>query len=78
MPQNLPEVPPLDTAVPVPPLDEYNVALLIGDTVYEVINTNAQGAARFLAQPTFVQISPGECGIGWVYDENTGTFSRPQ
>jgi hypothetical protein len=77
MANDLPEVPALDTALPVVPLEPYNVALLIDNTVYEIINTNGQSAARFLSQPKFVQIGLNQCGLGWKYNPDTGEFTQP-
>jgi hypothetical protein len=74
----LPQVPemqtPFDQAV-----DEmkYSLAVIIDNTVYFVINTDGQSAARFLAQPTFVQVDKNLVSEGDIYDPVTGTFSTP-
>lgn len=73
--QPLPEVPPLqpiqNTYLP------YWVAMIIDGVVYDVMNLDGHAASRYLAQPTFVQVGPGDAGIGWVYDEATNTFTPP-
>lgn len=74
---NLPDVPPLDTALPIPRTEDFDIALILNNVVYEVINTNGQGAARFLAQPLFKQVNFGEVGLGYLYDPETETFTRP-
>lgn len=74
----LPTVPGLDTAVPEPRNNDYDIAMVIDGVVFEIMNVNGQGAARFLAQPTFVQVAPGDAFPGWVYDAQTNTFSLPE
>lgn len=56
----------------------YWIAVVVNGVVYDVMNLDGQGAAKFLANPTFVQVGPLETGIGWTYDAETHTFSRPE
>lgn len=55
----------------------YSLAVIIGNVVYAIIGTDGQSAARFLAQPTFVQVDKNVVSEGQVYDPATGTFSTP-
>jgi hypothetical protein len=70
-------VPPLDRTLPNPRTEEFDIALILDIVLYEVINTNGKGAARFLAQPLFKQVRFGEVGLGYLYDPETETFTRP-
>lgn len=56
----------------------FNVALIIDDMVYNVINCNGEQAAQYLAQPLFVQIAEDETKVGWKYDKESGKFIRPK
>lgn len=56
---------------------KYSLAIIIDNVVYSVINTDGQSAARFLAQPTFVQVDKNLVSDGDIYDPATGTFSTP-
>lgn len=73
--ESLPEIPTL-----VPPAAEnvpsfpYNIALLINDVVYQVMNVDGKTASEFMAQPKFVQVGP-DAKIGWIYKD--GTFVSP-
>lgn len=55
----------------------YSLAVILDNIVYAVINTDGQSAARFLAQPTFVQVDKNLVTDGDIYDPATGTFSAP-
>ncbi|MFM5968478.1 MAG: hypothetical protein ACKOQ8_05535 [Micrococcales bacterium] len=55
----------------------YSVAVVIEGRVYQVISTDGQSAAQFLAQPTFVHVDKNAVAPGDVYDATTGTFSKP-
>ena len=74
----LPQVPEMQTPF-AQSQDEikYSLAVVIDNTVYFIINTDGQSAARFLAQPTFVQIDKTQVAEGDIYDPVTGTFSKP-
>jgi hypothetical protein len=70
---------------PVPQLNPLNVtvqpfyiATVVNGIVYDVMNVNGQQAAMYLTQPKFVQVNNGDTGIGWLYDEETGTFTAPR
>jgi hypothetical protein len=76
MSDNLPVVPTLDTAVPTIRNNDYDVAMVIDGVVYEVLNVDGRGAARFLAQPTFVQVAANSVFPGWTYDSQTQQFSN--
>lgn len=56
---------------------KYSLAVIIDNVVYAIINTDGQSAARFLAQPTFVQVDKNVVSDGHIYDPVTGTFSAP-
>jgi hypothetical protein len=56
----------------------FNVALVIDDFVYNVINCNGEQAAQYLAQPLFVQVAEDETKVGWKYEKETGKFIRPK
>lgn len=74
----LPEVPEI-----IPPiidniaLQPYDIALIIDNTIYQILNVDGQFAAQLLAQPKFVQVAYGEAKPGWIYDESKKTFSAP-
>lgn len=63
---SLTPVPPLE--IPVAPAEPYFIAMVIDGLVHEMVNVNGSQAARFLAQPTFVQVDIGTCQVGWTYD----------
>lgn len=73
MTQNIPA---LEQPV-VAKLHPFNMALIIDNQVYQVMNVDGQTAAAFAAPHTFVQIADGEAQAGWSYDVATGTFSAP-
>lgn len=71
---------------PIPPIKEfarpqammpYDVALIIDNTVYQIVNADGQYAAQLMAQPTFVQVDRRVVFQGDIYDPATGTFSTP-
>lgn len=71
MSESVPEIPALKPlSVSYMP---YWVAVVINGVVYDVMNIGADAAARFLAQPTFVQVQPSEVGLGWNYDGTSFT-----
>lgn len=77
--ETLPEVPGLVApAVQEVASQPYDIAIIIDNVVYQVINTDGQFAAQLLAQPTFVQVSVAEAKVGWIYDPATGKFSPPE
>lgn len=78
MTTELPAVPELPASVPVHVYYPFYVAMIIDGVVHDVLNVDGQTAARYLAQPTFVQIAKSDAGMGWVYDAVTGTFSYPE
>ena len=51
--------------------------MVIDNIVYDVLSVEGKQAAQYLAQPKFIQISHREADHGWVYDEETNTFSFP-
>jgi hypothetical protein len=71
---SLEPVPPLQT--PSGPREPYFIAVVIDGIVHELINVDGNSAARFLAQPTFVQVDQTTCGIGWSY--NGTAFTPPE
>lgn len=75
----LPGVPELE----VPAVQEvrsqpFDIAVIIDNVVYQVINTDGQFAAQLLAQPKFVQVLPSEAKVGWIYNESDNTFTQPE
>jgi hypothetical protein len=74
----LPQVPEIMTPVDrTAEESKYNLAVIIDNTVYAILGTDGQSAARFLAQPTFVQVDKNLVTEGDIYDPATGTFSTP-
>lgn len=73
---NLPTLPPVPQ-VQADILQPYFVALIIDGTVNQIMNLQGVDAARFMAQPKFVQIYQGQAQQGWTYDEATGEFTNP-
>lgn len=63
---SLEQVPPLQ--VPQGPVEPFFIATIIDGVVHEINNVNGAQAARWLAQPTFVQIEQTTCNIGWLFD----------
>lgn len=71
------EVPQITKPFPEPELLPFDVAMLIDNIVYQVLNVDGQSAAQYLAQPTYLRVKHGETKVGWKYDPETKTFSRP-
>ena len=75
---DLPAIPSLDPVSPAElALQPYDVALIIDNVVYQTFNIDGQTAARFLAQPLFVQFANDTAKTGYHYDPETGTFFNP-
>jgi hypothetical protein len=55
----------------------FSIAVIIDGTVYQVISTDGQSAAQFLAQPTFVQVDRDAVMPGAAYNAETGEFTNP-
>lgn len=79
MSDQLPVVPALER--PAPPVEatpgenQYHIAVLIDNVVYQMLQTNGKNASVFLANPTFIQVPLGAAQVGYTYDPATGTFS---
>jgi hypothetical protein len=71
------DLPELTPPFPEPPQSPFWIAALIDNVVYQMQNVEAQQAALYLSQPTFVRFSPGETAMGWKYDPETKKFTRP-
>jgi hypothetical protein len=72
----LPEVPDLVAPKHDVSAYPYDIAVIIDDTVFQIMNVDGQQAAQFLSQPRFVRILPGDLAkIGWKYID--GKFSYP-
>lgn len=69
----LPQVPSLREN-PLPPVQPYDIAVLIDNTVYQLMNVDGIQAAMFLAQPKFVQVAFGQARIGQKYNPETKEF----
>jgi hypothetical protein len=65
--------PPYPEKEPTP----FYVATIVDNIVYQAQNLDGQQAALLLSQPTYVRYNPGEAQIGWRYDPETKTFTRP-
>lgn len=78
MATDLPNIPELITPVVHNGSLDYSIAVLVDNVVYQVLNTDGQGAALFLSNPTFVQVNKDDIAIGQVYDPATNTFSTQQ
>jgi hypothetical protein len=77
--ENEPKVPELKKPFPDAVFTlPFNVALVIDDIVYSVINCTGEQAAQYLAQPTFIQVAEDETKTGWKYDKESGKFIRPK
>ena len=74
VPELVPPISPLDSD---PSRNKYHLAVVVNNLVYQTIQTDGNSAAIFLANPTFVQITPGQAAQGYAYDPETGTFSIP-
>jgi len=74
--ENLPEVPSLTyPVVEQIPTYEFDVAMIIDDTVFQIINMDGPTAAQYLSSPSFVQVAHGEVKVGWIH--HNGVFSPP-
>jgi hypothetical protein len=72
----LPGVPPLDKPRHDVSAYPYDLAVIIDDTVFQIMNVDGQHAAQFLSQPKFVRVMPGDfVKIGWKYVD--GKFIYP-
>jgi len=62
---------------PIVPEDaaEFDLAVILDNTVYQVISTTGQSAAIFLAGPTFAQVDRAVVAVGDAYDPATGAFT---
>lgn len=71
----LPEIPELQ------PVDNtyypYDIAVIVDNVVYQVMNVSGQNAAILINQPTFVQVDGTAVREGYTYDPATGTFTAP-
>lgn len=76
MTDSLPSIPQLERTDFV--REPYDIALLIDNVVYQLINLDGQAAAQYMSNPTFVQVDYRTVSNGDVYDPATGTFSKPQ
>jgi hypothetical protein len=79
MSEQLPAIPELQKpATPAEALsadNTYNLAVVIDNVVYQMMQTDGRNAAIFLANPIFIQVNPGDAQTGYTYDPQTGTFS---
>lgn len=79
MTNSLPSVPNLEQpSTPVEaisPENNYHLAVVIDNVVYQMIQTNGKNAAIFLSNPTFIQVNQNDAQVGYTYDPQAGTFS---
>lgn len=76
MAEALPEVP--DLVAPQPdrvPQYPYNIAAIVDNVVYQILNVDGNSAALYLSQPKFVQVGT-DAKVGWVLNED-GSFTNP-
>jgi hypothetical protein len=79
MTDSLPNLPDLvQPNPPTPPIHDYNIAVIIDNTVYQVMNVDGQFAAQLLSQPTFVQVAHDQVKPGWLYDGSTQSFTEQE
>lgn len=75
----LPSVP--DLQRPHTPIDalsaenQFHLAVVIDNVVYQMMQVDGRNAALFLANPTFIQVAQGDAQVGYTYHPETGTFS---
>jgi len=62
------ELPEIVKPYPEPERQPFDVAMLIDNIVYQVLNIDGQTAAQYLSQPTYVRIKDGEAKNGWKYN----------
>jgi hypothetical protein len=75
--KDLPVVPDLKAPVPENTGEfPYEIAMVIDDVIYDVMNVDGQQAAQYMTQPKFVLFNPGEARIGWTYKD--GELSYPK
>ena len=79
MSDQLPAVPSLERpSAPVeanPSENQYHIAVIIDNVVYQMLQTNGKNASVFLSNPTFIQVAMGDAQVGYTYDPETGSFS---
>jgi hypothetical protein len=74
---SLPEIPELvqpeiERIAPFP----YDIALIIDDVVFQVMNVDGQQAAQLMRQPKFVRVTADDyVKVGWKYID--GEFIQP-
>jgi hypothetical protein len=56
----------------------FNIAVVIDNVVYSVLNLPGSQAALYAAQPTFVQVDFNQVVTGSVYNPADGTFTDPE
>jgi hypothetical protein len=71
----IPEIPELTP--PLPKANPFDMALIIDNEVFTVMNVDGQLAAALSANPVFVQVTDGETQVGWTYNPATGEFTAP-
>ena len=75
MTDSIPESPELTP--PLPKAHAFDMALIVNNEVFTIMNVDGQLAAALSSNPTFVQVVEGETQVGWIYDPALGTFSAP-
>jgi hypothetical protein len=71
------ELPEVVRPFPEPERLPFDIAMMIDNVVYQVLNVDGQSAAQYLSQPTYLRVKEGETKVGWKYNPETKTFSRP-
>jgi hypothetical protein len=69
--------PELKTPYPEREPTPFNVATVVNGIVHQVQNLDGQQAALLLSQPVYIRVHPGEAQVGWKYDSDAKTFTRP-
>ena len=71
------DLPEIVKTFPEPERLPFDIAMLIDNVVYQVLNVDGQSAAQYLSQPTYIRVKNEETRVGWKYNPETKTFSRP-
>jgi hypothetical protein len=74
----LPDVPELTPPQPQNiAIQPFDIAIIIDNVVYQVLNCDGTFASQLLAQPLFIQVLSTEAKVGWIYNPEDGSFTPP-
>ena len=71
------QLPELKAPFPEKEPTPFNVATIVNGIVHQVQNLDGQQAALLLSQPVYIRVRSGEAQVGWKYDPEAKTFTRP-